>query len=192
MCVQAKGYRWERPAVVEDCPVIESYFPGVDYQGLLTAMSQDKALPLTTDLVLFGAMFHTPTDDLGMRYVPFTAIEKGNSVCVVKLPVMETIVDWFENTALGTDMWNHASNWCEKGYGMRVHFAMNCGCGLVDTSNYKNGVWTAWKERFNTSRAHLYGRTTVTIRETDGLENIDITESQLQMWHRIRNCLEAL
>ncbi len=192
MCVNTKGYNWERPATYGDCAVLAEHFPNTNFTGLLTAMSQDGAKPLTVDLALVGAMMHTEADDRGMRYVPFTAVETNGSQNVVKLPVMEQVTDWLENSALGTDMWNNASNWCENEMGTRVHFAMNCGCGLVAVSAYKNGLWQSWKERFNASRAHLFGRTSVVTRSTNSIEGLDITEAQLAMWQRIRQCLEAL
>lgn len=192
MCVDSKDCDWERPATKADCAILARHFEGIDFGGLLGAMSQDGAKPLTTDLALVGAMMHTPPDDCGMRYVPFTAVETNGSRNVVKLPVMDQIVDWFENTALGSDMWKNASDWCEKQMGARVHFAMNCGCGLVAVSAYKNGQWKAWKERFNASRAHLFGRTAVKTRETDSVEGLDVTAAQLMMWKRIRLSLEAL
>jgi len=191
MCVNTQNHAWERPATVQDCAVFARHFPGVDFVGILNAMSQDKAVPLTTDLALMGAMLATSADDLGMRYVPFCGAEK-DSQNVVKLPVMEQIVDWFENTALGSDMWKNASDWSERTTGMRVHFAMNCGCGLVATTSYRNGQWTAWKERFNASRSHLFGRTTVVRRVSDTLEGLDITPAQLDIWRRVRAALEAL
>lgn len=192
MCVDTKGYAWERPATQADCAVMSAHFSGVDFNGLLDAMSQDGAKPLTTDLALVGAMMHTPADDRGMRYVPFTAVETNGSQNVVKLPVMDQITAWFENSALGTDMWKNASDFCEKQMGARVHFAMNCGCGLVAVTAYGDGLWTSWKERFNESRAHLFGRTRLLCRETNSIEGLDITEAQLNIWKRIRTCLEAL
>lgn len=191
MCVDSKDNNWERPATKTDCAIMADHFPGVDFSGLLDAMSKAMARPLTADLALFGAMMHTPPDEGGMRYVPFSGVEQGTRN-VVKLPVMKQIVEWFENSALGTDMWNNASDWCEKQNGSRVHFAMNCGCGLVAVSAYKDGKWTAWKERFNSSRAHLFGRTTLVQRGTNSIAGLDITEAQLNMWHRIRKCMEAL
>lgn len=192
MCVNTQGHEWERPATHGDCAVLATHFPAIDFTGLLAAMSQDGARPLTTDLALVGAMMHTQPDECGMRYVPFTAIERNGSRNVVKLPVMEQIADWFENSALGTDMWKNASDWCEREMGARVHFAMNCGCGLVAVSAYRNGLWKAWKERFNAARAHLYGRTQIVTRTTDSLDGLDVTPAQLAIWQRIRQCLEAL
>jgi hypothetical protein len=192
MCVDTKGHDWERPANKEDCAVLAGHFSGVDFGGLLDAMSADGARPLTTDLALVGAMMHTPPDDRGMRYVPFTCVETSGTRNVVKLPVMDQIVEWFENSALGTDMWKNASDWCEKQMGARVHFAMNCGCGLVAVTAYKNGLWKSWKERFNASRAHLFGRTTVIRRAADDVTGLDITPAQLAVWKRVRACLEAL
>ncbi len=192
MCVDSKGHAWERPATYGDCAVLAEHFPNINFNGLLNAMSQDGAQPLTSDLALVGAMMHTQPDDRGMRYVPFTAIETNGSQNVIKLPVMDQIVDWFENSALGTDMWKNASDWCEKEMGARVHFAMNCGCGLVAVSAYRNGLWKLWKERFNASRAHLFGRTHVVVRKTNNIEGLDMTTAQLAIWQRIRQCLEAL
>ncbi|MDD9899617.1 MAG: hypothetical protein OXT65_01395 [Alphaproteobacteria bacterium] len=192
MCVDTKGYSWERPATASDCGIMATHFPGIDFEGLLTAMSQDGAQPLTADLALVGAMMHTQPDDCGMRYVPFTGIETAGGNRVAKLPVMDQIVDWLENSALGTDMWENASDWCEQSVGARVHFAMNCGCGLVAVSAYDNGLWSAWKKRFNAARAHLFGRTSVIRRENDSIEGLDITAAHLMIWRRLRQCLEAL
>ncbi len=191
MCVNTQNLKWERPAVEADCGILSKFFPNLDFKGLLKAMSKDNAKPLTSDLVLVAAMMNTPEDDLGMRYVPFSAVHQKTRE-IVKLPVMDQIVDWYENSALGTDMWNNASDWCEKSTGSRVHFAMNCGCGLVATSSYKNGIWTAWKERFNASRADLFGRTRVVRSESDSIEGLDITKSQVEMWQRMKMALEAL
>jgi hypothetical protein len=191
MCVDTKGYNWERPAVGTDCAIMAAHFSGIDFSGLLAAMSQDGAKPLTSDLALVGAMMHTPADDKGMRYVPFTGVV-ADTQTVAKLPVMDQISEWLENSALGTDMWANASDWCEAQNGTRVHFAMNCGCGLVAVAGYQDGTWAGWKKRFNDSRAHLFGRTKVVVRDTNSIAGTDITAAQLMMWHRIRACLEAL
>lgn len=191
MCVNTKNYAWERPARKSDCSIISEYFPNIDFEDLLEVMSKDNAFPLTSDLVLVGAMMHTPPDDMGMRPVPFTCINLKTRE-VVKLPIMEQIVDWFENTALGSDMWQHVSDWTEKKIGARVHFAMNCNCGLVDTSAYEDGRWYKWKVRFNQERADLYGRTRVGEWLTDQIQGLDITPQQFETWKQIRRCLESL
>jgi hypothetical protein len=192
MCVDSSQQGWERPATQADCAVLEKHFSGIDFADLLAAMSEDDARPLTTDLVLLGAMMHTQPDAQGMRYVPFSAIETAGSQNIIKLPVMDKVVEWFENTALGTDMWQNASDWCELKMGSRVHFAMNCGCGLVAVAAYRNGLWQSWKQNFNHSRAHLFGRTQVIRRTTDDLTGLDVTPAQLLMWRRMRACLQEL
>lgn len=192
MCVQTSDQAWERPAQEEDCAILAEHFAGIDFADLLAAMSADGAQPLTTDLVLVGAMMHTQPDDGGMRYVPFSVLEPAPSRNIIKLPIMDKVVEWFENTALGADMWKNASDWCERQTGARVHFAMNCGCGLVATTGYNNGQWTSWKQRFNARRAHLFGRTTVLRRETNSLEGLDLSPAQFLMWTRIRHALDAL
>lgn len=191
MCVDTKNLAWERPAVPADAAILATHFPGIDFADLLNAMSRDGAKPLTTDLVLVGAMIHTAPDERGMRYVPFCGA-RNNAAETVKLPVMDQIAEWFENTALGTDMWLNASDWCQEKIGARVHFAMNCGCGLVDVTGYVTGTWARWKENFNQSRAHLFGRTRVVRRDTDDRAGTDLTPAQIDLWRRIRACLEAL
>ncbi len=192
MCVDTSHQAWERPATKADCAIIAKHFDGVDFEELLDVMSEDGARPLTTDLVLVGAMVHTQPDARGMRKIPFSAIETHMSQNIIKLPVMDKIVEWYENSALGTDIWNNASDWCEEKFGARIHFVMNCSCGMVSTKSYLNGEWTAWKRDFNTSRAHLYGRTTVVRRDANNLTGLDLSPAQLMMWQRMRACLEAL
>ncbi|BBO34182.1 hypothetical protein [Lacipirellula parvula] len=191
MCVDNKGYPWERPATEADAATIGEHFPNIDFAELLAVMSQDMAKPLTTDLVLIGAMLSSCSDDLGMCYVPFTGLEAG-SKNMVKLPVMDQVVDWFENSALGTDMWHHASDWCEKRHGGRFHFCMNCGCGFVSLEAHQDSRWKSWQVRFNLSRASVFGATSVVRRDLNSILNTDITDAQLAMWHRIRTCLESL
>ena len=55
MCVQAKGFAWERPAVAADIPILSARFASVDFDSMLTAMSVCGFVPLTADLVLLGA-----------------------------------------------------------------------------------------------------------------------------------------
>ena len=126
-----------------------------------------------------------------MCFVPFVGIEQQTRAAV-KLPVMTQIVDWFENSALGSDMWAHASDWCESVDGGRFHFAMNCGCGKVSAEARQGGNWTLWKTEFNRSRAEIYGRTRIVNRDTNSIAGLDISPAQLTMWYRMRRCLEAL
>lgn len=191
MCVNTTSQNWERPAVNEDCAILARFFPGVDFEGLLQAMSTDGAKPLTSDLVLVGAVLNMPADDLGVKSVPFSALNLETRE-VVKLPIMDQIVEWFENTGLGTDMWHNASDWCEREKGVRVHFTMNCRCPAVPRAAIEDGRWTAWKRRDNARHADIFGRSRVVRRDTDSLENLDMTAAALMMWRRIRMCLEAL
>ncbi len=192
MCVDTKNHDWERPARKSDCAILALHFSAVDFDGLLDAMSRDDARPLTADLALVGGALSLAPDEHGMRFLPFSGMEDNGSTNIVKLPVMDQIVEWFENSALGTDMWKNASDFLEEQSELRVHFAMNCGCKVVPVSAYADGKCTAWKRHFNRSRSHLFGRTTVVRRETNSLAGLDITKAQLMMWHRIRKCLEAL
>jgi hypothetical protein len=34
MCVDTKGYDWERPAMPSDCAVLAEHFPNIDFNGL--------------------------------------------------------------------------------------------------------------------------------------------------------------
>ena len=191
MCVDTKGYAWERPAMASDLSYFEKAFPGIDFRAFLEAMSRDCAKPLCVDMALIGAMLSTPPDDLGMCFVPFCGIE-GMQRVVVKLPVMTQIVDWCENSALGTDMWEHASEISEEQHRGRFHFAMQCGCGFVARTAVQSGAWQAWQQRFNRSRADIYGRSRIVRRETNSIEGLDITPAQLQTWRRMREVLCAL
>ena len=192
MCVDTKNYAWERPATKSDCAIIASHFPGMDYEGLLNAMSKDEARPLTAHLVMLGAAIHAPMDEFGLQSVPFSVIETEKSTNTVQLPVMDQIVEWFENAAQGTEMWKNASDFCEARDGFRVHFGHNCDCHIVPVSAYADGTYSEAVRSFNRSRAHLFGRTTAVRRDTNSVEGLDITAAQLMLWHRIRQCIEAL
>ena len=191
MCVQTTQSAWERPAIASDLPIIAKHFNVEGLPQIFKAMSKNGFRPLTTDIVLVAAMLSTRADTLGMQYVPFSGLSKVTDA-VVKLPVMDKIVEWFENTALGTDMWEAASDVIESIYGGRVHFAMNCGCGIVAQEATHDGRWQEWMQSFNKSRWNIYGKSRVIRQETNDLIICDITIPQLTMWRRIRAALEAL
>lgn len=190
MCVETKNRAWERPAEETDIPILSKHFPFINFNGMLEAMSVDGCVPLTTDLVLFAGILSAERDDLGMRYIPFAGRDPRAPQMVVKLSVMDGIVDWMENTALGSYMWQAGSQWAEQEYGCKVEFSMNCGCGSVCCESYENGAWPEWVRRFNESRRLMYGRTNIERRSS--IEGTDITKDQLLMWVRMRNALEAL
>ncbi len=190
MCVETKNLAWERPAEETDIPIFTKHFPGIDFRGMLEAMSVDACVPLTSDLALFAGILSVERDDLGMRFVPFAGKSSESPQAVVKLSIMEGIVDWMENTALGSYMWQAGSQWAEKEHGCRVEFSMNCGCGSVCCESYENGDWISWVRRFNESRRHLYGRTNVIWQST--IEGTDITKDQFHTWKRMRTVLETL
>lgn len=189
MCVQTAHKPWERPAVPEDAPIFSKRFPGIDFLAALEAMSVDGCVPLAADLALLGATLSTPEDDYGVRFLPFTAVDVAAKACV-KIPEMDDIVGWMENTALGSHMWREASDWLERDRGCRIEFAMDCGCGSVRSASYANGDWRRWVRRFNQERRTIYGRTSVERRAS--IAGTTMTESQRAMWKRIRATLEEL
>jgi len=192
MCVQTRNQPWERPAVAEDVPILQGHFPGIDFGGMLKAMSVDGCVPLTADLVLFAGILSVEPDKRGVKYVPFAGIDLNDPTAptVIKIPEMDGIVEWMENTALGSYMWQKASDWAEQTHGCRVEFSMDCGCGGVTTEQYTNGTWRNWVRAFNESRRHAYGRTNIEYRST--IHGTDITPDQLLMWRRMRAALQAL
>ena len=191
MCVQTANKQWERPADVADFPILARHFPEIDFSGMHAAMSVDGCVPLTTDLVLSAAILRSEEDDLGMRFLPFSGLDKQlGAATVVTIPEMDNIVEWMENTALGGHMWRKASEWSERTYNRRIEFSMNCGCGSVGVECYSNGNWTRWVTNFNEVRRHVYGRTNLERRPT--ILGTDITPSQHTMWRRIRAALEDL
>lgn len=192
MCVQTRNQPWERPAVAEDVPILRSHFPGIDFHAMLEAMSVDGCVPLTADLVLFAGILSVEPDKRGVRYVPFAGIDLNDPTAptVVKIPEMDGIVEWMENTALGSYMWQKASQWAEANHGCRVEFSMDCGCGGVTTEQYANGTWRNWVRAFNVSRRYAYGRTNIEYRST--IRGTDITSDQLNMWRRMRAALHAI
>jgi len=190
MCVQTRNQPWERPAMAEDVPLLQNHFPGIDFAGMLEAMSVDGCVPLTADLVLVAGILTVEPDDRGVRYVPFAGIDPDEPRTVVKIPEMDGIVEWMENTALGSYMWQKASDWSEANHGCRIEFAMDCGCGCVTTEQYADGTWRNWVRAFNESRRHAYGRTNIAYRHS--IRGTDITPGQLDMWRRMRAALHDL
>ena len=189
MCVQTRDAAFERPANRDDLPILARHFPGIDFAGMLDAMSVDGCVPLTADLVLFAGILSIPADDLGIKFVPFAGMVPGTRT-VVKIPEMDGIVEWMENTALGSYLWARASDWAERNHGCRIEFAMDCGCGGVRTEHYANGTWRKWVRRFNETRRIAYGRTNVEYRDT--IAGTDITQAQHSMWRRMRTALLSL
>ena len=173
----------------EDIPVFERHFPGIDFREVLEAMSVDGCVPLTADIAIVGATLSMQADDLGIRFFPFTGVDLATTTCV-QIPEMDNIVEWMENTALGSYMWQKASDWMERRHGCRLEFAMNCGCGVVGTEQYANGAWREWIRRFNTARSAVYGRTNIERRQT--IDGTTMTEAQRRMWTRVRAVLESL
>jgi hypothetical protein len=191
MCVQTANKPWERPAEVQDFPILAKHFPGINFHGMHSAMSVDGCIPLTTDLVLVAAILSSEADDLDMRFVPFAGLDqRPGKATVVTIPEMDNIVEWMENTALGGYMWRKGSEWSERNHGRRIEFSMNCGCGSVGLECYTNGKWQTWVNRFNASRCRAYGKTNTERRLT--IDGTDIAFSQLMMWRRIRTALEEL
>ncbi len=189
MCVEWRGLPWERPAVPADFAVLERHFDKVDFAGALEAMSVWGFTPLATDLVLVAGLMSGAEDDFGFRHVPFAGLDLVSGT-IVKTLDMDGIVDWFENTALGSEMWASVSRWTGRVYGQGLAFAMNCGCALFPNRARTDGRLEAWTRRFNESRRNVVGRTTIKIRNS--VFGTDITEEQAVMWRRMRDALQAL
>lgn len=192
MCVQTAEKPWERPATKQDCAVLARYFPGIpeaDLQAVFEAMSEDGGVPLATDLVLLGAVLSIDPDEFGIRSIPFTAVDLRTNTCV-KIPEMDNIVEWMENSALGSHMWRKANEWLEQTYDCRVEFTMDCGCGIVPIEHFADGRYQQWIRRFNDERRTIYGRTNVERRDSIGGTTMSINERF--MWEYIRTTLEAL
>jgi hypothetical protein len=152
-------------------------------------MSVDGCVPLTADLAILGATLSMQGDDLGVRFFPFTGVDVATRTCV-KIPEMDNIVEWMENTALGSYMWQKANDWMERSHGCRLEFAMNCGCGVVRMEQYASGAWCKWVRRFNEAHRTVYGRTNMERRAS--IKGTTMTEAQRKSWKRVRAVLEAL
>jgi hypothetical protein len=190
MCVQKLGYDFEGPVQESDFTRLETAYPGIDFRALTVAMSQHGFVPLTCDLVLIGATLELK-ERQGIRFLPFTGLRYRNGA-MVKLPVMDGVVGWFENTALGTDMWLEANTYLKKHHGVEVRFTMDCGCGIVSLDALKDGSWHSWLRKFNAARRHIYGRTDVVHSHNDNIAGTDITSEQLIAWQKLRRVLWSL
>jgi hypothetical protein len=190
MCVQQRGLAFERPAGPSDFEVLARHFPGFDFRGLYEAMSVYGFRPLVVDLVMVAAVSGLPADEYGVRSLPFSGLEAGTGN-IVKLPVMDGVVDWMENSALGSAMWDAANAYlaCQRRF---VAFTMNCNCISVDAAAKADGRYGKYLTRFNASRAEVVGRTNVVWRDGDDISGTDITNEQLVMWQLVRAALFAV
>ena len=192
MCVKESGFLWERPATIADCAVLSQHFPGVDFLGAFRAMSVYGFRPLPTDLVLVAGLFSSPPDKDGVRIVPFSGYDPIRKT-IVKLSVMDNIVPWMENSALGTAMWRSVSEWTHRTRGTVIEFTMKCSCIEIPTAHLYSGAYGRWLERFHASRenAHgIFGRSRLPIRKTP--RGTDITFAEWQVWKKMRYVLESL
>lgn len=189
MCVQSRGLKWERPATAEDCEILRRHFKGIDFPAVFKAMSVYGFVPLASDLALVGAVVSAKPDGMGFRYLPFSGFDFKKQI-IVKIPAMDGIVEWFENTALGGEMWASASRWMNRAYGCNISFTMNCGCFMFPKEAREDGRLEAWLRRFNGVRSGIVGRTKIKVRQS--VRGTDITEAQVVLWQRVRTALQAL
>ena len=188
MCVQKKGYDFEGPTQLSDIALLAQQYPDIDFQGLNDAMSKYGFVPVAADLAMIATALTMQADQQGIRYLPFAAIRHSDQA-MVKLPVMEGIVGWLENTALGTDMWLSANSWLRQEHSAEVRFTMDCGCCIVPVAHLDNGVWQEWLVKFNQQRQAIYGRTDVVYLQHNSIEDNSMQAHQLSAWLKMRNVL---
>jgi L-rhamnose mutarotase len=189
MCVQTANMPWEREATKEDAKILQTFFKGVDLEGFLKVMQEDGCVPLPTDLSLIGAVLTMKVNEYNLPYLPFTALEFSTKSCV-KIPEMENIVDWMENTALGSFMWEKANKFAELNYGRKFYFSMDCGCEAPLVSQFSDGTVRNFNIFLNKQAKDLYGKTNVVY--SDSISNTNMSEYQRSIWKLIRQSLEAL
>lgn len=192
MCVIERGFHWERPATDADIPVVARAFPGIDIASVFKAMSVHGFVPLPTDLVLVGGLLSSTPDQYGVRSVPFSGFHARKRT-IVKLAIMDGIVPWMENTALGTAMWRSVSEWTRKTRGTTIEFTMHCSCIEVPSEHMNDGRYAAWLERYNFLRKNtkgIFGQAGLPVRHT--IAGTDITPEQFQIWTRMRSVLTSL
>lgn len=191
MCVQQKNHVFEGPAQTSDITILSKKYPNINFYELKNAMSKYGGLPLASDLAMIGAAMSLPKDDFGIRRFPLSAI-RAQDQCMIKLPVMKDIVDWLENSALGTDMWLAANEWLKANHGVTVRFTMNCDCNIVPEDAILDGRWAKWLTRFNQQRLSIYGRTHVVNLESDDITDLNMSSDQLDSWKVMREVLLSL
>lgn len=192
MCVKESGLPWERYATPADCVVLSTVFPGVDFADMMSAMSVHGFRPVPTDLVLLGGLFSSTPDAIGIRSVPFSGFDRKRRE-IVKLSVMSGIVEWMENSALGTAMWRSVSEWTRRTRGTVIEFTMKCHCIEVPVSVFDGLEYGKWLERHHASRAGVtgvFGRSGLPVRKTN--IGTDITGEQFMLWRTMRHALEEL
>lgn len=191
MCVQKLGLNFEGPAQTTDFSVLHEAYPGIDFLQLHKAMSVYGFVPLATDLAMMGAVLNIPENAHGVQLLPFAGV-RSSDMAMVKLPVMEGIVGWLENTVLGSEMWKAASQYLSTHHGVELFFTMDCGCGVVAHRAMDNGQYYEWLTQFNTYRTSIFGRTDVVMLRNDDIADTDIESVQLHAWKQMRGVLFAL
>jgi hypothetical protein len=192
MCVKETGLPWERHASPEDCEVLSIIFPGIDFTGIYRAMNVHGFRPVPTDLVLLGGLFSSMPDDAGVRSVPFSGFDPKRRE-IVKLHVMRGIVEWMENSALGTAMWRSVSEWTMRTRGTVIEFTMKCNCIEVPLRVFHGPEYGEWLECHHASRADtvgVFGRSGLPQRSS--IRGTDITPDQFAIWKKMRFALERL
>ncbi len=192
MCVHERGFHWERPATHADCASMAQAFPNIDFPNAFKAMNVHGFTPLPTDLALLGGLLSSTADHDGIRSVPFSGFHAKKKT-IVKLVVMDGIVPWMENTALGTAMWRSVSEWTRETRGTVIEFTMKCSCIEVPLTCFNNERYGAWLSRYNASRQHtrgIFGQSGLPVMRT--ISGTDITPEQFRIWTRMRSALLSL
>lgn len=191
MCVQKRGLAFEGPTQKSDFAILSSAYPGIDFAGLNAAMSVHGFMPLAVDLAVIGAAMSITPDAWGVSFLPFAGV-RSPDMAMVKLADMDGIVEWAENSALGTDMWRAASDYLAEHHNVEIRFTMDCGCGVVQSRAVDNGSWYEWLRHFNSVRRDIFGRTNVIWLEDNSIARTDITPEQQQAWAKMRSVLLSL
>ncbi len=192
MCVNERGFAWERPARLSDIPLLSKHFPNVDLESAFRAMNVYGFRPLPTDLVLVGGLFLSTPDKDGVRAVPFSGYAPKMQT-IFKIPAMIGVVEWMENTALGTAMWRSVSEWTMKTRGTVIEFTMKCSCIEVPVEHLGNERYGRWLEEFHASRdgaKGVFGQSGLPIIKD--IAGTDMTHEQFTIWNKMRASLEML
>ena len=194
MTAQRNGHAFVGAVEEYDFELLDKGFPGLNYRALKESMEGlTNNTPRLTDLVLIGSVYslaHTegPEGPASIGFLPFNGLNPKD-LQLIRLPVMDNIVEHFIKSALSSEMWLSANLYLRRSAGFEIRFIPDSGCVAVPNKGIHDGTWRVFLQDHNARIKEINEQTETVRRRTDTLVHTGITDVQLAMWMRIRDVL---